>query len=253
MDVTGFVVTKHYIYLQYKSLQTKESLLRVYTLNDSIPYLAYKGYYNYSHSIYEIDNYLSDIDAFFNFDLDSNTLDIRYYRGRYVTIQSLVNRSSLNSSHLAVTLKSSFASMTIDVELRSFADKRYSVDLNKLSFKFEEQYITVPLQLPFTGPLLDFYLYENRLSTFDYINGLNLVDLVATFPNQETLSNIIAFKFKVNINEYYLEFFSRSTANGNAVLDYHTCSLEYQHDFRQYSIGNCITPIDIKFTAKTIK
>lgn len=82
MDVTGFVVTKHYIYLQYKSHQAKLSRLRVYSLSDSMPYLVYRGPYSYSSNFLEVGNYLEDFDCFFSFEPSSNTLRLRYYSGR---------------------------------------------------------------------------------------------------------------------------------------------------------------------------
>jgi hypothetical protein len=88
--------------------------------------------------------------------------------------------------------------------LRSFTNKSYRIDKSKLSFEFEEQYITIPLGLPLTGPLLEFYLYENNLSTFDYINNLNIIGLENTFGNVTTLNNLIGFKFKVNLDDFYL-------------------------------------------------
>jgi hypothetical protein len=57
----------------------------------------------------------------------------------------------------------------------------------------------VPLQSPITGPLLDFYLYENRLSSFDYINGMNLIDLQEAFESPIVLDNIVGFKFKTTL------------------------------------------------------
>jgi hypothetical protein len=58
MDTVGFVVTKNYVYIQFKNPQTKESILKVYTLMDSRPYLVYRGPYSSSQSILEVGNYL---------------------------------------------------------------------------------------------------------------------------------------------------------------------------------------------------
>jgi hypothetical protein len=48
----------NYVYIQFKNPQTKESILKVYTLMDSRPYLVYRGPYSSSQSILEVGNYL---------------------------------------------------------------------------------------------------------------------------------------------------------------------------------------------------
>lgn len=104
----------------------------------------------------------------------------------------------------SVVLNSSDLNVTIDISLRSFVSKSYTVDNSKLRFQFEEQFVAVPLHLPISGPLLTFYLYENNFSTFDYINGLNIVNLSSTFPNGSTLTNLVGFRFKTNLDEPYI-------------------------------------------------
>lgn len=204
MDVVGFVVTKNHVYLQYKSDLSIKSILRVYTLNESIPYMAYRGPYDFSSAILEIGNYFEDVDGFFNFDTQSNSLDVLYYSGRAVVLQSIIKRSALTINNFSLILNSESLNITVRIKLRSFDSKRYEVNQSKLTFSFEEQYIAVPLKAPITGPLLNFFIYQNQLSSFDYIDDLNLVDLLGAFPSRATLANLVGFRFRSDQDDYYL-------------------------------------------------